>query len=244
MAGSTENSKRARARRFFKHPVTVTLVAASIGTLSGWLVFSLSTLSGQPRFIVGGALTGVITGLAMIVYFRRGERLVMSEMTLSVPEFAEIKFAVNAEYKRVAWKLFIETLTRISTQPLAEDEGSLREALTSLYGIFSSSRELLKNMEPSKPASRTTVEMLAVRMLNHEIRPFLSKWHVQLKIFESAIPSRPEAAWASNAKCRKELESLRGRLTAYAIGFGELAGLEDVHAFLEPNAILRTDVHG
>ena len=174
---STLSKTHGKTRRFFRHPVVITLVGALIGAVAGWAVFSFSSLTGKARLLVGGSLTGVITSLAMVVYLRRSERFVLSEVTLSVPEFAEIKFAVNAEYRRVAWQLFIDTLTRISTQPLGKEEGSLREALTSLHGTFTSTRDLLKNMEPSKPASRPTVEMLAVRMLNYEIRPFLVWLH-------------------------------------------------------------------
>jgi len=240
MTRSSTSNRRLRAQRFLKHPISVTVVAAAIGTLAGWLVFSMSSLRGQPRFVVGGALTGLITGLAMVVYLRRGERFAVSEITLSVPEFAEIKFAVNTEYKRVAWKLFVETLTRIATQPLGGEEGSLREALSSLHGVFASTRDLLKNMEPSKLASRPTVEMLAVRMLNHEIRPFLAKRHVQLKAFEKANPGTSETAWRENAECRADLERLRDRLIDYTVAFGELAGVQNVHAFFRPDAMLTT----
>ena len=239
MARSSKGNHRGRARRLFRHPVVVTLVGALIGTVAGWTVFSFSTLTGKSRFIVGGLLTGVITGLALIVYLRRAERFVLTEMTLSVPEFAEIKFAVSNEYKRVAWKMFIETLTRIATQPLAEEEGSLREALTSLYGVFTSTRELLKGMAPAKPTSGVTVEMLAVRMLNDEIRPFLAKWHIQLKMFESTLPKSPESNWSRNVDCRRELELLRNRLIDYSVAFGELAGLKDVHAFFQPSATMK-----
>jgi hypothetical protein len=121
---------------------------------------------------------------------------------------------------------------------MAQD-GSLREALTSLYGLFNATRELLKGMEPSKPSNRVTIEMLVVRMLNFEIRPFLSKWHVRLKTFETTFPEKPESIWPDNAECREELELLRGRLMDYTIGFGELAGIKDVHDFFRPNAILK-----
>jgi hypothetical protein len=229
---------QSKVRRFFRHPVVITVVGALIGAVAGWAVFSFSSLTGKVRLLVGGSLTGVITGLAMVVYVRRSERFVLSEVKLSLPEFAEITFAVNAEYKRVAWRLFVDTLTRVATQPLGKEEGSLREAVTSLHGVFTSTRDLLKNMEASKLSSRPTVELLAVRMLNHDIRPFLGKWHVQLRAFETANPGAPEATWSENGECRADLERLRDRLIDYTVAFGELAGVKDVHAFFDPNAIL------
>jgi len=155
-------------------------------------------------------------------------------MTLNLPQFGEMKFAINLEYRRVAWKLFVETLTRVSTQPLGIENGSLREALTSFYSLFSATRELLKNMPPSKPASKITVEMLAVKMLNQEIRPFLSKWHVRLKKFEVTRPGIEESEWSQNEECRKELEALRSTLMNYTKAFGELASVANLSEFLAP----------
>ena len=201
---------------------------------AGWLVFLVSDLSGWRLYLLRGALIGIITALALIVYLRRTQTLVLSEVTLSVPEFAEMKFAVNSEYRRVAWKLFIETLTRVATQPLGTEHGSLREAFASLHRLFTATRELLKTMHPSKPTAGITVEVCAVKMLNQEIRPFLSKWHVRLKEFELTQPNASDFAWAENENCRKELEGLRNRLISYTRAFGELAGLKNTERFLAP----------
>jgi len=200
----------------------------------GWLVFSISTLTGKSLFVFGGGLIGLIVSALFVAYSRRSDTLALSEFTLNVPEFAEMKFAINSEYRRVAWKLFVETLTRVSTQPLGTEDGSLREAIASLYNLFTDTRELLKHMHPSKPTSEVTVEVFAVKMLNQEIRPFLSKWHVQLKAFESTHRDVPESEWPQNTSCRKELEALCNRLISYTRAFGELAGLKNTDRFLEP----------
>src|SRR5262249_40225248 len=155
------------------HPAVVVSVGILIGTFAGWLVFLVSDFTGWRLFLLRGALIGIITSLALMIYLRRAATVTLSEITLSVPEFAEMKFAVNSEYRRVAWKLFIATLTRVATQPLAHETGFLREALTSLYKLFADTRELLKNMHPSKPTSEATVEVFAIKMLNQELRPFL-----------------------------------------------------------------------
>jgi len=172
----------------------------------------------------------------MVAYNKRWETLTLSEIKINVPEFAELKFAINDEYRRVAWKVFIEALTRVATQPLGAEDGSLREALTSLHGLFATTRDLLKNMKPSKPTSNVTVEVFAVKMLNQEIRPFLSKWHIQLKKFESTNPDAPESEWHENVDCRKELEGLSDRLIKYTTAFGELAGVQNVAGFFERDA--------
>jgi len=222
----------------FRHIVrasVVLIIGAIIGVLVGWLIFSVSILKGKSLFLVGGGLIGLVVSALFVAYTtRRFGALALSEITVSVPEFAEMKFAVNSEYRRVAWKLFIETLTRVATQPLSTDHGSLSEAIGSLHRLFTDTRELLKTMHPSKPIGGITVEVCAAKMLNQEIRPFLSKWHVRLQDFQSRKPEATEADWVENAACRKELEGLRSRLISYAKAFGELAGLKNTERFLAP----------
>ena len=202
----------------------VLIIGTIIGALVGWLVFSVSILKGKSLFLVGGGLIGLIVSALLVAYTtRRFGALALSEITVSVPEFAEMKFAVNSEYRHVAWKLFIETLTRVATQPLGTEHGSLREAIASLHRLFTDTRELLKTMRPSKPTAGITVEVCAAKMLNQEIRPFLSRWHVRLQEFESRHNEMAESDWQDNAACRKELEALRNRLISYTRAFGELA---------------------
>jgi hypothetical protein len=211
----------------------VLIIGITIGALVGWLVFSVSTLTGKSLFVVSGGLIGLVMSALFVAYSRRSDTLSLSEISVSVPEFAQIKFAINSEYRRIAWKLFVETLTRIATQPLSEETGSLREAISSLHRLFSNTRELLQNMQPSKPTSGVTVEVFAAKMLNQEIRPFLSKWHIRLRDFECRQPNTHESDWVENAACRKELEALRNRLVSYTKTFGELAGLKNTERFLE-----------
>ena len=62
-------------------------------------------------------------------------------------------------------------------------------------------------------------------MLNHQLRPFLSKWHPRLREFEKANPDEPESAWPDNAACRTELRIVQANLVDYALGFADLAGV-------------------
>ena len=218
--------------RYFLRASAVLIAGMTLGLLIGWLVFSVSTLSGRSLFLAEGALVGLVISAIAIAYNRGSGFLTLSEMTLNLPQLGEMKFAINLEYRRVAWKLFVETLTRVSTQPLGIEDGSLREALASLYSLFGATRELLKNMPPSKQTSKITVEMLAVKMLNQEIRPFLSKWHVRMKKFEATQPGAEESEWLQHEECRKELETLRSRLINYTRAFGELAGVANLSEIL------------
>jgi hypothetical protein len=216
------------------------IVAIIVGPIVSLLVFSLSDLQGMWRFVGFGTMVALVLGL-IVAWLQRGAiGLMLSEVTVSIPEFSEVKFVVNSEYRRVAWKLFIETMTRVATQPLPTEHGFLREALTSLYGVFSTTRELLKTMEPSRVEKGMTVEILAMQMLNREIRPFLAKWHPALKRFEETSQAAAESEWGQSSACRSELDILRRRLVEYGKAFGELGGVKQLDRFFNEGTPLTT----
>jgi len=71
-------------------------------------------------------------------------------------------------------------------------------------------------------------------MLNHELRPLLSKWHPRLREFEKAHPNGPESAWADNMTCRSELRQVQAHLIGFALGFARLAGVRDAELAIVP----------
>src|SRR5262249_48698669 len=149
--------------------------AAVIGAIAGLVVFTISQVTGRNLCIIIGAVAGAAAVLVLQKYRVTAQ---LTEVTITVPQVSELKFVVNNDARQVAWKLYIETVTRVSTQPLANEQGFIREALTSLYGLFTTTRDMLKAGRPSIPVPGSqTVEYLAITMLNHELRPFLSKWH-------------------------------------------------------------------
>ncbi|MED7925967.1 hypothetical protein SMD20_17060 [Nonomuraea sp. LP-02] len=202
--------------------------AAVVGALAGLVIFELTRIGGRGLYVTAGAVAGM-AGVVVIQIYNRSARL--TEVKLSLPQVSELTFVVNNESRDVAWKLFVETTTRVSTQPLDDDEGLTREALSSLYGLFATVRDTLKASRPSVPApGGRTVEQLAITMLNQELRPFLSKWHPRLREYEQAHPDAPESAWPDNGACRAELRQVQRRIQDYAMGFGELAGVSDPEA--------------
>ena len=207
------------------------LRSAVAGAIVGLGVFQVRHLPELFKYPLIGATVGVFVAILAKLIRRRGETLSLREVKVKVPELAELKFAVSDEHRKVAWKIFIEIMTRVATQPLAAKEGLLREAFSSLYSMFLSIRELLKTTEPASPTAGPTVEMFAFRMLNKEIRPFLAKWHPELKRFEQTTPPRPETAWEQNDICRGELGELQDRLVEYGRAFGKLADVKGLEEF-------------
>lgn len=215
---------------FRVHGSALPAIAAVIGASVGLAVFVVTQLTGRDLYIATGAATGAVTAL-ILRYYSRSTRL--TQLRITVPQFSELTFVVNNEAKQVAWNIYVETVTRISTQPLADKDGLLREALTSLYGLFGTTREALKSSRPSVPVpGNQTVEYLAVTMLNNELRPFLSKWHSRLREFEQAHPNLPESQWLDATACREDLRKVQEHMVEYALNFARLAGVRDAEGML------------
>lgn len=209
------------------------LVSILVGCLTGFIVFSIAHTTGMELYIISGGITGAAS-ISVYEFYARTARL--SQVKITVPQLSEFTFVVNNDSRQVAWRLFVETTTRIATQPLQDDEGVIREALTSLYGLFATTRDALKSGRPSVPATAGgfTVENLAINMLNRELRPFLSKWHPLLKEFEDSDPGRPDSEWPHNAECRAQLRVLQANMATYVRGFAKLAGVSDASVLAMP----------
>ncbi|MCC5476868.1 hypothetical protein [Streptomyces barringtoniae] len=131
----------------------------------------------------------------------------------------------NDAERRAAWELYVELITRVSVVPLREDEGLLREALTSLYSLFGTAREILRRHGPQIAEPKRNGEYnfgyLAVAMLNYGVRPLLAAWHPALEDWESRRPADRsrrdhERAWPQSAQLRTALNDTRRILAAYA----------------------------
>jgi hypothetical protein len=193
------------------------------GAVGGLALYTGTQLAGLWAFALWGGLVGLVAGVIMYGH-RRSVQL--TDITMSVPQVGQLHFAVTRESQFVAWKLFVELVTRISTQPLPEHAGRLRSALNSLHGLLAFTRELLRENPPSRQTGSTpTVEQLAIAMLNVELRPFLTGWHRLLSEWQAAHPVAGERDWPQAERCRTELAAVQQRLREYALSFGELAGV-------------------
>lgn len=77
------------------------------------------------------------------------------------------------EDKKAAWEMYIELLTRITTQPLAPSSGDENSALDSVYSLFPTTRNILKSNGPGC----IEFSKIAIIVLNQVVRPFTAKWH-------------------------------------------------------------------
>lgn len=157
---------------------------------------------------------------------------------LSFLGIAEINWEVNEHEQRAAWELYVELVTRITVQPLAEDEGILREALSSYYKLFDITRNILKHYGPvvampAKPDD-ATLGFVAVKVLNQVLRPLLARWHPLLQAHEQQRPAQMgsgehERQWAHYADLRQAIANTRETLLAYADVLAEVSGVARLH---------------
>jgi hypothetical protein len=144
-----------------------------------------------------------------------------------IPLFGGIKgtWVPNNPERAAAWELYVELVTRISIVELRSGEGILREALNSLYSIFSTTREILKKHGPEiaerKKEGEYSFGWLAIVILNYLLRPLLSEWHPRLADHESKrggdlSVKEHEDKWEHNMELRKKLDETRGVLVYYS----------------------------
>lgn len=202
------------------------------GAFVGWSAHFLAQLEGAWALAVPMGLIGLAVGAgaARIAPYRPWKRARLSEAEIEVPGLSTtLKFVIDGEQRKVAWKIFVEMMTRVSTQPLEPGAGFVEEALESLHGLFTTTRSLLKEMLPSPViAGSHRAEELAILMLNRELRPFLSVWHPRWKTFAAEGVG---GSWGEDTAFRDELAALRPRLLEYAKSFGILAEIEELDQY-------------
>lgn len=144
------------------------------------------------------------------------KRFKIENISLST-EAAGVTITYTNWDSEVAWLMYVELLTRVTTQPLLESEGDEATALASIYNLFSITRDILKSY--GKNAFNFT--KISIIILNQKIRPFTAKWH-KLSI---------NGAFNNKTHCsqfRSELEELRKVLVSYTKLLAEIANVEDL----------------
>ena len=140
----------------------------------------------------------------------------MTKLKIKLP-FLDAEWEPQEKDKDAAWELYIELLTRITTQRLPAEQGDELTALESVHALFGLTREVLKRQ------GRDCVQFtkIAIVVLNQIVRPFTAKWH----------KTSLEEAFDDPAKCRlfrTELELLQDDLLRYTRMLADMADVEDL----------------
>jgi hypothetical protein len=143
------------------------------------------------------------------------------------------EWAPDDAEERAAWEMYVELVTRVSIAELKPGEGLLREALTSLYSLFATTRDILRRYGPAiargKSGGTLSFGYIAVAVLNGALRPLLATWHPQLGTYEATRPAAVsvaahEAAWPRADELRAELNRVRLVLIDYATLLSDAVG--------------------
>src|SRR5205814_10678894 len=78
-----------------------------VGAGVGFAVYQGSRLTGPGLFVLCGTTAG---GVAAIVIQGYARTVRLTEITVSVPQFSELRFAVTQNTKQVAWRLFADAI--------------------------------------------------------------------------------------------------------------------------------------
>jgi hypothetical protein len=164
---------------------------------------------------------------------RKGDKARLTRVKVGLPfNIGEAEWTPDNAERDAAWRLYVELVTRIAVEQLPDEHGVLREALESLYALFGTTRQILKDAGPEVGASIPSIGGLAIRVLNRGLRPFLTKWHPLLLTWEAQRPadrsiSEHENSWQREKEFRADLAKLRKELASYAHALGVAAGVED-----------------
>ena len=132
-------------------------------------------------------------------------------------QIVEAEWSPKEGDREAAWKLYIELLTRTTTQALPTKVGDEQSALESIHSLFKTTRQVLK--EQGQDCIEFT--KIAIVVLNQIVRPFTARWH----------PKSIAGDFECESECeifRKELASLQVELRKYSRALADLAGVEDL----------------
>jgi hypothetical protein len=157
----------------------------------------------------------------------KGGQLIEVNVGLDIPYVGKIEgiWKPDEREQDAAWALYVELVTRIAVAELGPTDGLLRESLSSLYGIFTTTREILRTYGPAvarpKGDSKLSFGSLAISVLNFALRPVLAKWHPLLLDYEhqreaSVSQLKHEQAWEKAEELRQDLNRVRHVLIQYA----------------------------
>ena len=144
------------------------------------------------------------------------ERWGLSSLKINV-HFLEAEFKPQDADRAAAWELYIELLTRVTTQRLDPDEGDEAAALDSLHALFGETREILRR----NGSGCTEFVKLAIPVLNQVIRPVTTKWHPRLR----------KGAFNEKSACdefRSDLARIQPKLRGFTKALAEMSEVEDL----------------
>ncbi len=140
----------------------------------------------------------------------------MVSLKITTP-MMEMEWKPNEQDKTAAWELYVELITRVTTNKPGTFNGDEIAALSSIHSLFDISREIIK--KHGRHAQQFT--KLAIIILNQIIRPFTSKWH-KFSMQNSFADAK------LTEQFKQELFETQSVLITYSKMLADLADVEDL----------------
>ena len=166
-------------------------------------------------------------------------RLTNIRIDLKVPGFGGISGTWEPDESEIkaAWELYVEMATRTPLGGFSPQEGSVREALNSIYSLFDTTRTILRSYGPAVARPKGGLELsfgyLAISMLNHVLRPLLTEWHPRLRQWERENPNLNEMEWPDRGDFLEDLGKTEDLLRQYAKLFTGVAEVPELSEELD-----------
>lgn len=199
-----------------------------LGVLVGVAVFAAGQLTGWQLAALVGGFVGLVLAPVFRAYSAAGVEV--RDIKVKVPQFGEASFVLHQDTRVQAYRLYAELSTRVATTPLPRGTGLVSEAMASLHALFTITREVIATAPPPKRSrGGPTVLDLGLRMLNIELRPFLSYWHPMFVRWQKTQKQKDpvEDDWPDDERFRAELAELQPRMREFMYAFARLAELTD-----------------
>lgn len=154
----------------------------------------------------------------------------------------KIKLRPNRDDLKVAYQLWVELSTRKVGVPIDYDDDVIVEIYESWYQFFGITRELIKDIPPSKLRDGESIQaliQLAIDVLNEGLRPHLTRWQARFRRWYDTELAKPEnlliepqdlqKRFPRYAELKEDMERVNSRLIYYRkqmrkFVFGESAG--------------------
>jgi hypothetical protein len=155
------------------------------------------------------------------------------DVTFSIPGWVSVTLEPNDIERQAAWKLYVELATRIGSRPFDRSTGSARAALESLYGVFTLTRDILREAGPEVARTDNSFGPLAIRFLTEALAPLLLRWNQPLREYEAQ--RKPEISiiqhehqWDCYADMCKSFDDIRPTIQGYVDALAAIAGVSGV----------------
>lgn len=208
-------------------------------------LFTLAlTLDGGLHIEVAwGLIALMIIATLGVLYFRRNQ-VVGKTSYLEVNEAEigignnKIKLKANLEDMQIGFKFWTELSTRKLGLPLDEEHDVIIEIYNSWYEFFGVARDMIKTIPVSKVVGNESTKelvLITVHILNHELRPHLTRWQAQYRrwwesvvndsVYKDVSPQQLQKTYTHYIELMTEIKAVNTKLVIYTEQLKRMIGI-------------------